>query len=69
MVFCNIDKMIIKTISDNCNITYKHYINQPMQMIERRLNFVIGRSPQLINVLDRSKNHPLIRKSSHIRAQ
>ena len=58
--------MIIKTISDECNITYKPYIGQPMQMVERRLNFVIDRRPQLINALDRSKNHPLIRKYSHI---
>ena len=54
--------MIIKTIGDKCNMTHKHYINQPMQMIERRLNFVIHRHPQLINPLDRTKNHPLIRK-------
>ena len=54
--------MIIKTTSDKCNLTYKYYINQTLQMIERRLNFVIDRKPQLINVLDLIKNHPLIRK-------
>ena len=40
-----------------------------MQMVKRRLNFVIDRCPQLINALDRSKNHPLIRKHSHIWVQ
>ena len=67
--FCNINEMIIKTIDDKFNMTHKHYYNQPMQMIERRLNFVIDRRPQLINAIDRTKNYPLIRKYSHIRAQ
>ena len=67
--FCNInEERIIKTISDECNITYKHYIDQPMQMVEIRLNFVFDIPPQLINALDCSRNHPLIRKYSHIRA-
>ena len=66
--FCNINEMIIKTISDKYNITYKYYNVEPMQMIESGSNFVIDRNPQLLNVLDRSKNHPLIRKFSHIRA-
>ena len=57
--------MIIKFIFDECNITYKHYIKKPMHMVERRLNFVVNRDPQLINSLNRSKNHPLIRKYSH----
>ena len=64
--FGNINKMIIKSIFDECNITYKHYFNEPMNMVERRLNFVINRDPQLINALDRNKNRPLIRKYSHV---
>ena len=43
-------------------MTHNHYLSQPMQMVERRLNFVIDRCPQLINALDRSKTYPLIRK-------
>ena len=35
-------------------------------MLERRINMIIAKSPQLINSLDRNKNHPLIRKYSHI---
>ena len=58
--------MIIKTISCMCNMSYKYYINQPMSMLERRMNFIIAKKPKLINSLDRNKNHPLIRKYSHI---
>ena len=47
-------------------MSYKYYINQPMSILERRINFIIARNPQLINVLDRTKNHPLIGKYSYI---
>ena len=46
-------------------MTYKTYIQQPMPMVERRMNCVIHKCPQLIRTLDRNKNHPLIRKYSH----
>ena len=58
--------MIINTVSCMCNMSYKYYINQPMSMLERRINIIIARNPQLINSLYRNKNHPLIRKYSHI---
>ena len=58
--------MIIISISDSCNLAYEHYIKQPMLMVERRLNFVFDRDLQLINSLDRNKNHSLIGKFSHI---
>ena len=64
--FKNINHMIISTISCKCNMSYKNYINHPMSMIERRINCIIARNPRLINSLDRKKNHPLIRKYSHI---
>ena len=64
--FKNINHMIIKTISCKCNMSYKYYINHPMSMLERRINIIIAKNPQLINALDRTKNHPLIRKYSHI---
>ena len=64
--FNNINHMIINTVSCMCNMSYKYYINQPMSMLERRINFIIARNPQLINSLYRNKNHPLIRKYSHI---
>ena len=64
--FSNINHMIFNTISCMCNMSYKHYINQPMSMLERRISFIIARNPQLINSLDRNKNQPLINKYSHI---
>ena len=64
--FNNIIHMNINTFSCKCNMSYKHYINQPMSMLERRINFIIAKNPQLIKCLNRNKNHPLIRKYSHI---
>ena len=58
--------MIINTISCRCNMSYKYYINQPMSMLERRINMIIAKNPQLINLFNRNKNHPLLRKYSHI---
>ena len=40
---------------------YENYINQPMSICERKINMNIAKDPQLINSLDRHKNHPLIR--------
>ena len=37
-----------------------------MSMLERRINFIIAKNPQLIDSFNRYKNHPLIRKYSHI---
>ena len=65
-IFDNIIKKEITMISCRCNITYKYYINSPMSMPEIKKNMVIAKNPQLINLLDRNKKHPLIRKSSHI---
>ena len=64
--FCHINEMIIKTVTDKHWMTYKTYIQQPMPMVERRLNYIIHKSPQLIKVLDCSKNSPSIRKYSHL---
>ena len=50
--------MIIKLLSDGSNMTYEHYMNQPMPSIELGKNFPIARNPQLINSLHRNKNHP-----------
>ena len=30
-------------------MNYKYYIKQPMQMIERRLNMIIAKNPQLVD--------------------
>ena len=37
-----------------------------MQMVELNLNMIIDNNPHLINALDRTDNHPLIRKCSNI---
>ena len=63
---CNIKHMILKTINDRCNMTYKYYKNTPMSMIERRNNINIAKNPSLIKKINWNKNHPLIRKYSHI---
>ena len=62
----NINQMAIKTIIGKYNMSYKQYMDQPMCLCERKINMHIARNPQLINLLDRDKNHPLIRKCSHI---
>ena len=54
--FNNIIHMNINTISYKCNMSYRHYINQPMPAVERRINMIIAKNPQLINSLDRNKN-------------
>ena len=63
--FCCIKQMDISILNDRCNITYKNFI-KTMLMIERGININIAKNPTLINSLDRNKNHPLIRKYSHI---
>ena len=64
--FCHINQMNINTKSDRCNMTYNRYMNNPMSMVERQINFNIAKNPNLFNTLDRTKNHPLIRNISHI---
>ena len=61
----NINQMSNKSLGDRCNMTYKHYMNQPMQSVELRIKMLIAKNPQLINLFNGNKNHPLIRKYSH----
>ena len=44
---------------------YEHYINQPMQAVELKLNEIIVRNPHVIQSLDRTFNNTSIRKYSH----
>ena len=60
--FYNINQMTINSIYDRCNITYRQYLKLPMHAVERKKNKNIAETPELINILDRNKNHPLIRK-------
>ena len=45
----NTNQMTIKTINDRCNMSYKHYMSQPMPMCERRINMNIAKNPELFN--------------------
>ena len=56
--FTNINHMIINFISCICHIKYKHYVEKPMSMLERRVNYIISKNPCLI----KNTNCPLIRK-------
>ena len=47
-------------------MTYKYHIKQPMQKVELNLKMINYKNPQLVNTLDRSPNHPLMRKYSNI---
>ena len=50
--FYNINQMTININSDRCNMTYEHYIIEPMHVCERKINMNIAESPKLINSLD-----------------
>ena len=60
----NINHMINNITSCICNIRYKHYKDKPMTLLERRINYIITKNPQLIN---QNHNHPLIRKYPNIK--
>ena len=63
--FYKFNQMTINLINDRCNLTYDFYMNLPMSMVERQINFNIAKNPHLINTLDRTKNHPLLRNFSY----
>ena len=54
------------TKADIKEMTYDFYINHNMCALEWKLNAMINKNNNLINKLDRSKHHPLIRKFSLI---
>ena len=62
--FSNINHMIINITSCICNIRYEHYIDKPMSMLERRINYIVTKNPELIN---QNHNHPLIRKYPNVK--
>ena len=63
-LYC-IKQIDILILTDRCNITYKNYI-KTAPMVEKRININIAKNPQLLNLFDGNKNHPLIRKNNHI---
>ena len=58
----NITHMIINITSCRCNIKYNRYVDKPMSMLERRMNYIISKNPSL----KKDTNHPLLRKYSYI---
>ena len=58
--------MNISILFDKCNITFENYINNPVNMVEMRININFAENPELINLIERNKNDPLVRKFSHI---
>ena len=56
--------MNITTISKKRYMTYEFRHKQPMQMVEMKLNVILDENPHLINSLNRSVNHPLVREDS-----
>ena len=58
--------MKISNINKRKYMTDEHYIKQPIQLFELDLNMIIYKTPYLINVLDRSLNHHLLRKNSYV---
>ena len=46
-------------------MTYEHYLNQPKCMFEGKLNAVLAKNPELINIFG-NNSHPLIRKYQHV---
>ena len=53
--------MNITFITDLGNMTYEHYLNQPKCMFEWKLNAILAKNPELINIFGNS-SHPLIKK-------
>ena len=61
----NISQIKITFITYLRNMTYEHYLKQPMHMIEWVLNKNLYKNPELIKTL-RNISQPLIRKYKHI---
>ena len=44
------------------DMTYYFYMNSPMSSVERKININLNKNPDLINIFDRTIDHPMIRK-------
>ena len=58
--------MCLTTVSSIRYMTYKLYDQRQLLMVELRLNMIIEGNPYLINALDRTVNHHLIRGYSYM---
>ena len=61
----HIFEMNITFITEYRNMTYEHYLKQPKQVVEWRLNEKLSKNPELIRAFDRKISHPLNQKNSH----
>ena len=61
-VISHIGEMNILTVDAIMYMTFDSYIKQPMPAVERRLDFIFARNPNLINSHNRFHIDPLIRK-------
>ena len=64
--FNHIAEVNIITVANELDMSYDFYFKHIMCALEWKLNVMINKSKKLINKLDRSKHHPLIRKFSHV---
>ena len=62
-IFNNISQMTININSDICNMTNEYSRYMRLNPIERQINIVFGKNPQLLNQIS---NNILIRNKSHI---
>ena len=44
------------------DMTYYFFMNTPMSAVERKININLNKNPDLINIFDRTIDHPMIRK-------
>ena len=63
--FSHISEMNITFKTDLRNMTFEHYLTQPKSMLEWKLNAILAKNSQLIEIFGNS-SHPLIRKYQHI---
>ena len=61
----SIQKIITKTISDKRHMNCQFCINNPMQMVERRLNKILAKNPNLVKLWNSRLYNPVTRKHSH----
>ena len=63
--FNHIAELNVITITKKLNISYDFYLEHNMPAVERKITMIIAGNPHLLNSLNRSHPHPLIRKYSH----
>ena len=56
----------MEIITHNLKNDIFFYMNTPMSAAERKLNIKLHKNPDLINVFDRTIDHPMIRKFSFL---